>query len=162
MCEFIYKYSCAVIVQSLSHVRLFVTPWTAAHQAFLSFIISWILLKFMTIGSVMLSNHLIHCCPHPFLSSIFLSIRGFSNELAFCIRWPKYWGFSFSISPYNEYSRLISFRIDWNDLLAVQGTVKSLLQHHNLKASVLWRLTFFMVQLSHPYLTTGKTIALTI
>ena len=151
-----------VAVQSLSYVQLFETPRTAAHQASLSFIISWILLKFMTIESVMLSNHLIHCCPHLFLSSIFLSIRGFSNELAFCIRWPKYWGFSFSISPYNEYSRLISFRIDWNDLLAVQGMVKSLLQHHNLKASVFWCSTFFMVQLSHPYLTTGKTIALTI
>ena len=151
-----------VVVQSLSYVQLFETPWTAAHQASLSFTISWILLKFMTIESVMLSNHLMHCCPLLFLPSIFLSIRVFSNKLTFCIRWPKYWGFSFSLSPSNEYSRLISFSIDQNDLLAVQGTVKSLLQHHNLKASVLWCSTFFMVQVSHPYLTTGKTIALTI
>ena len=123
-------------VQSLSRVRLFVTPWTAAHQVSLSFTISWSLLKLMSIESVMLSNHLTLCCPLLLLSSFFPNTRIFSNELAFCIRWPKYWGFSFSISPYNEYSRLISFRIDWNDLLAVQGTVKSLLQHHNLKASI--------------------------
>ena len=109
------------------------------------------------IGSVMPSNHLILCCPPLLLPSIFPSIRVFSNELALCIKWPKYWSFSFSISLSNEYSGLISFRIDWFDLLAVEGTLKSLLQHHNLKASILLRLAFFMVQLSHPYMTTGKT-----
>ena len=115
----------------------------------------------MSIESVMPSNHIILCCPFLLLPSIFPSIRVFSNEPALRIRWPKYWSFSFSISSSHEYSGLISFRIDWFDLLAVQGTLKSLLQHHNLKASILQRSAFFMVQLSHPYMTTGKTIALT-
>ena len=116
----------------------------------------------MFIESVMSSNHLILCCPLLLLPSIFLSIRVFSNELALHIRWPKYWSFSFSISPSNEYSGLISFRIDWLDLLVVQRTFKSLLQHHNLKASILQHSAFFMIQLSHLYMTTGKTTALTI
>ena len=149
-------------VQSLSCVWLFVTPWTAAHQASLSFTISRSLLKFTSIESVMPSSHLILCCPLLQQPSVFPSIRVFSNELVLCIRWPKCWSFSFSISPSNEYSGLISFRIDWFDLLAVQGTLKSLLQHHSSKASILWCSAFFMVQLSHPYMTTGKTIALTI
>ena len=148
-------------VQSLSHVRLFVTPWSAAHQASLSFTISWSLLKFMTIESVMPSNHLVHYYPLLLLSSIFPSIRVFSNELALHIRWPKHWSFSFSTSLFNEYSGLISFRMDWLDLLAVQGTLKSILQYHSSKASILQCSAFFMVQLSHPYMTTGKTIALT-
>ena len=126
-----------VVVQSLSHVQLFATPWTAAHQAFLSFTISQSLLKLMSIESVILSNHLILCCPLLLLPSIFPTIRVFSNESAPCIRWPRYWSFSFNISPSNEYSGLISFRIDWFDLLAVQGTLKSLLQHHSSKASIL-------------------------
>ena len=148
------------VVQSLSHIHYSVTPQNAAHQASLSFTISWSLLKFMSIESVMPSDHLILC--HPLLlPSIFPSIRVFSNESTFCMRWPKYWSFSFSISPSNENSGLISFRMDWLDLLAVQGTLKSLLQHHSSKASVLQCLAFFMVQLSHPYITTGKTIALT-
>ena len=138
-------------VQSLSHVWLFVTPWTAAHQASLSITNSQSLLKLMSIESVMPSNHLILCHPLLLLPSIFPSIRVFSNEPVLCIRWPKYWSFSFSISPSSEYSRLISFRMDWLDLLAVQGTLKSLLQHHSSKASILWHSTFFMVQLSHPY-----------
>ena len=126
-----------------------------------SFTISQSLLKLMSVKSVMPLSHLILC--HPLLlPSIFPSIRVFSNETALCIMWPKYWSFSFSISPPNEYSGLISFRIDWFDFLAVQGTLKRLLQHHSLKASVLWHSTYFMVQLSHPYMTTGKTIALTI
>ena len=141
---------------------LFVTPWTAARQAPLSFTVSWGLLKFLSIESVMLSNHLILCCPLLLLPSIFLSIRVFSSESALHIRWPKYWSFSFRISPSNEYSELISFRIDWLDLLAVQGTLKSLLQHHNLKASILKCSDFLVVQLSHLYLTTTKTVALTI
>ena len=146
--------------QYLSHVRLFVTPWAAARQASLSITSSWSLLKLISIELVMPSNHLILC--HPLLlPSGFPSIRVFSNELALCIRWPKYWSFSFSISPSNEYSGLISFRIDWFDLLAVQGTLKSLLQHHSLKASVLRCSAFFIVQLSHTYMTTGKTKALT-
>ena len=115
----------------------------------------------MSIELVMLSNHLILCHPLLFLPSIFPSIRIFSNESVLCIRWPKYWSFSFNISPSNEYSGLISFRMDWLDLLAAQGTLKSLLQHHGSKASILWCSAFFMVQLSHPYMTTGKTIALT-
>ena len=119
-------------------------------------------LKFMSIELVMASNHLVLCCPLHLLPSIFPSIRVFSNEVALCIRWTEYWGFSFSISPSSEYSGLISFKIDWFDLLAVQGTLKSLLQYHNSKASILWCSAFFMVQLSHPYMTTGKTIALTI
>ena len=148
-------------VQSLSLVRLFVTPWTAAHQASLSISNSQNLPKFMSIESVMPSNYLILCCPLLLLPSIFTSIRVFSNESALRIRWPKYWSFSFSISPSNEYSGLISFRIDCFDLFAVPGTLKSLLQHHSSKASILWHSVFFIVQLSHPYMTTGKTIALT-
>ena len=136
-------------------------PWTAACQASLSITNSQSLPKLMSIESVMLSNHLILCCPLLLLPSIFPSIRVFSNESVLRIRWPKYWSFSFSISPSNEYSGLISFRTDWLDLLAVQGTLKSLLQHHSSKASVLRRSAFFMVQLLHPYMTTGKTIALT-
>ena len=142
----------------LTHVRLFATPWTAACQASLSITNSRSLLKLMSIESVMPSNHLILCPPHLLLPSVFPSIRIFSNELTLCIRWPKYW--SFSISPSNEYSELISFRIDWLDLLAVQGTVKSLPQHHSSKASILWRSAFLMVQLSLSYVTIGKTIAL--
>ena len=137
------------------------TPWTAAHQAPLSFIISWSLFKFMSIELVMLSNCLILCRPLLLLSSIFSSFGAFSNESGLYIRWPKYWSFSFNISPSNEYSAQISFRIDWLDFLAVQETLKSLLQHHNLKASILWCSAFFMVQLSHLYMTTGKTTALT-
>ena len=143
----------------LSHVWLFATPWTAACQAFLSFTVSQSLLKLMSMESVMPSNHLLLCHPLLLLPSIFSSIRVFSSESALPIRWPKYW--SFCISPSNEYSGLISFRIDWFELLSVQGTLKSLLQHHDLKASVLQRSAFLMVQLSHPYMTTGKTIALT-
>ena len=124
--------------------------------------ISWSLLKLMSIESVMPSNYLVVCHPLLLLPSIFPSIRDFSNESALCIRWPKYWNFSFSICPSNEYSGLTSFRIDWFDLLAVQGTLKSLLQHHSSKASILQHSGFFMVQLSYPYMTTGKTIALTI
>ena len=149
------------VVQSLSCVWLFVTSWTVARQASLSFTISWGLLKLMSIESETPSNHLILCCPLLLLPSILPSIRVFSYELALPIGWPKYWSFSFSIIPSNEYSGLIFFRIDWFDLLVVQGTLKSLLQHHNLKASILWCLAFFMLQLSHPYTTTGKTIALT-
>ena len=136
-------------VQSLSRVRLFVTPWTAAHQALLSIINSQSWLKLMSIESVMLSSHLIlcHCLLSPL--SIFPSIRVFSNELALLIRWPKYWSFSFSISPSNEYSGLISFRTDWFDLLAVQGTLEHLLKHHSSRASVLQHSALFMVQLSH-------------
>ena len=141
--------------------QLFVTPWTVAPQASLSFTISQSLLKHMSIKSVMQSKQLILCCPLVLLASIFSNIRVFSNESALRIRWPKYWSFSFSISPSNEYSGLISFRIDWFDLLAVQGTLKSLLQHHSSKASILQCSALFMVQLSHPYVTTGKTIALT-
>ena len=148
-------------VQSLSRVRLFVTPWTAAHQASLSITNAQSLLKRMSIKSVMPSNHLILCHPHLLPPSIFSSIRVFSNESVLHIRWPKYWSFSFNISPSSEYSRLISFSIYWFDLLAVQGTLKSLLQHHSSKASIFWHSAFFMVQLSHPYMTTGKTIALT-
>ena len=128
-------------------------------QASLSFIILQSLLKLMSTESVMPSNHIILCHPPLLLPSIFPSIRVFSSELALCIRWPKYWSFSFSISPSNEYSGMISFRMDWLDLLAVQGTLKSLFQHHSLKASVLQHSAFFVVQLSHPYMTTGKTIA---
>ena len=137
-----------------------VTPLTAAHQAPLYFTISQSLFKFMPIELMMLSNHLILCCPL-LLPSIFPSIRVFSNELALRIRWPKYWSFSFNISPSNEYSGLI-FRMDWLDLSAVQGTLKSLLQHHSSKGSILWHSAFYMVQLLHPYMTSGKTIALTL
>ena len=148
-------------IQSLSHVRLFVTPLTAACQASLSITNFWSLLKHMSIESVMPSNHLILRRPFLLLSSICPSIRVFSNESVLHIKWPKYWSFSFSISSSNEHSRFISFRIDWLDLLAVQGTLKSLLQHHISKTSILWHSAFFIVQLSHPYMTTGKTIALT-
>ena len=137
------------------------TPWTAAHQASLSNTNSWSLPKLMSIESVMPSNHLIFCHPLLLPPSIFPSIRVFPNESALHIRWPKYWSFSFNISPSNEHSGLISFRMDWLDLLAVQGTLKSLLQHHSSKASILRRSTFFIVQLPHPYTTTKKTIALT-
>ena len=149
------------VVQSLSHIHYSVTPQNAAHQASLSFTIPWSLLKFMSMESVMPSNHLILCRPLLLLPSIFSSIRVFSNESTLHMRWPKYWSFRFSISPSNEYSGLISFRMDWLDLLAVQGTLKSLLQHHSSEASVLQCSAFFMVQLSHSYMTTGKTIALT-
>ena len=144
-------------VQSLSCVQLFATPWTAACQASLSITNSWGLLTLMPIESVMPSNHLILCRSLPLLPSIFPSIRVFSNDSVLHIRWPKYWSCSFSISPSNEYSGLISFRTDWLDLLAVQGTLKSLLQHHSSKASILWCSAFFRLQLSHPYMTTGKT-----
>ena len=144
------------LVQSLSHVWLFSTPRTAAFQASLFITNSQSSLKLMSIESVMPSNHLILCRPLLLLPSTFPSIRAFSGLR---IRWPQYWSFSFSISPSNEHSGLISFRMDWFDLLAVQGTLKSLLQHHSLKASILWHSAFFMVQLSHPYMTTGKTIA---
>ena len=145
-------------VQSLSNVQLFVTLWTVALQASLPTTNSWSLLKFMSFKSVMPSNHLILRCPLLLPPSIFPSIKVFSDESVLRIRWPKSWSFSFSISPSNEYSGLISFRMDWLDLLAVQGTLKSLLQHHISKASILQRSAFFMVQLSHPYMTTGKTI----
>ena len=148
-------------VQSLSHVQFFATLWTAACQASLSITNSRSLLKLMSIELVMPSNHHILCHPLLLLPSIFPSIRVFSNESALHIRWPKYWSFSFSISLSNEYSGLISFRIDWFDLLAVQGTLKTLLQYHSLKVSILCHSAFFIVQLSHPYMTTGKTTALT-
>ena len=147
-------------VQLLSHVWFFATPWTASCQASLSITNSWSLPKLMSIELVMPSNHLMLCCPLHLLPSIFPSIRVFSNESALCIRWPKYWSFSFNISPSNEHPGLISFRMDWLDLLAVQGTLKSLVQHHSSKASILQHSAFFIVQLSHPYMTTGKTIAL--
>ena len=142
-------------------VQLFAIPWTAAHQSSLSITNSQSLLKLMSSEPVMPSNHLILCRPLLLLPSIFPSIRVFSNESVRHIRWPKYWSFSFSISPTNEYPGLNSFTIDWFDLLAVQGTLKSLLQHHSSKASILLSSAFFMVQLSNPYMTTGKTIALT-
>ena len=148
-------------VQSFSHGRLFETPWTVARQASLSIINSWSLLKLMSMELVIPSNHLILCHSLLLLPSIFPSIMVFSNESVLCIRWPKYWTFSFSISPSSEYSGLISFRIDWLDLFTVQGTLKSLLQHHSSKASILRHSAFFIVQLSHPYMITGKTIALT-
>ena len=148
-------------VQSLSRLRLFATPWIAAHQASLSITSCQSPPKPMSLESVMPSNHLILCCPLLLLPSIFLRIRVFSNESALHIRWPKYWSFSFNISPSNEHSGLISFRMGWLDLLAVQGTLKSRLQHHSSKAWILRRSAFFIVQLSHLYMTTGKTIALT-
>ena len=148
-------------VQSLSHVELFVTPWTAACQASLSITNSQTLLKLMSIESVMPSNHLILCYPFLLLSSIFPSIRVFSSEWSLCIRWPKYWSSSFSISPSNECSGLISFRMDWFDSLAVQGTLKSLLQHYVSKALILQCSGFFIDQLSHLHKTTEITIALT-
>ena len=145
----------------LSHVQLFATSWTAARQTSLSITSSPSLPKFIFTESVMPSNHLILCCPLLLPPSIFPSIRVFSNESILHIGWPKYWSFSFNISPSNKHPGLISFRMDWLDLLIVQGTLKSLLQHHNSKASILQRSAFFIVQLSHPYMTTGKTIALT-
>ena len=151
-----------ISVQSLScRVQLSATPWTTALQASLSINNSWSLLKLMSIESVMPSNHLILCYPLLLLPSILPSIRVFSNKSGLCIRWPKYWSFSFNISPSNEYSGLIYFRIDWLDLLAAQETLKNLLHHHSFKASILRCSAFFMVQLSHPYMTTGKTMALT-
>ena len=147
-------------VQLLSHIWLFATPWTSARQASLSITNSRSLLKLMSIESVMPSNHLILCHPLLLLPSIFPSIRVFTNESVLHIRWPKYWSFSFSISSSNEYSGLISFRMGWLDLLAVQGTLRSLLQHHSSKASIFQHSAFFIVQLSRPYMTTGKTIAL--
>ena len=153
--------SYSVSVQSLSCVWLFATPWTAACQASLSITNSQSLLKLMSIMSAMPSNHLILYHPLLLLPSIFPSIRVFSNESVLCIRRPNYWSFSFSISPSNEYSGLISFRMDWLDLLDVQKILKNLLQHHSSKASIFQHSAFFIVQLSHPYMTTGKTIALT-
>ena len=144
-------------VHSLSHVWLLVAPRTVAHQGSLSFTISWNLLKLMSIELVMPSNHSILCHPLLFLPSIFPSIRVFSSESALCIRWPKYWSFDFSINLSNEYSGLISFRIDWFNFLTVQGTLKSLFQHHSSKASVLRCSAFFMLQLSNQYVTTGNT-----
>ena len=143
-------------VQSLSHVQLFATPWIAARQASLSITNSHSTLRFMPIESVMPSSHLILCRPLLLLPPIPPSIRVFSNESILCMRWPKYWSFSFSISPSSEHPGLISFRMDWLDLLAVQGTLKSLLQHHSSKASIFRRSAFFIVQLSHPYMTTEK------
>ena len=148
-------------IQLLIHDRLFPTPWIAARQASLSITNFQSLLKLMSIESVMPSNHLILCCSLLLLPSIFPYNRVFSNESALCIRWPKYWSFSFKISPSHEYLGLVSFRMDWLDLLALQGTLKSLLQHHSSKASILRCSAFFIVQLAHPYMTTGKTIALT-
>ena len=147
-------------VQSLSRVRLFATPWITACQASLSITNSRRSLRLTSNKSVMPSNHLILCCPLLLLPPIPPSISVFSNESTLRIRWPKYWSFSLSISPSNEHPGLISFRMDWLDLLAVQGTLKSLLPHRSSKASVLWCSTFFIIQLSHPYMTTGKTIAL--
>ena len=148
-------------VQLLCRVRLFAIPWMTAHQASLSITNSQSLLKLMSFESVMTSSHLILCRPLLLLPPIPPSIRGFSNESTFLMRWPKYWSFSLSISPSNEHPGLISFWMNWLDLLAVQGTLKSLLQHHSSKASILWHSAFFTVQLSHPYMITGKTIALT-
>ena len=148
-------------VQSLSRVRLFATPWIAARQASLSITNSQSLLRLMPVELVIPSNHLILCRPLLLLPPIPLSIRVFSNESTLHMRWPKYWSFSFSISPSSEHPGLISFRMDWLDLLAAKGTLKSLLQHHSSKASILWCSAFFIVQLSNPHMTTGKTIALT-
>ena len=149
-------WSASQSIQKLIHVQLFVTPWTAAHQASLSITNSQSLLKLMSIVSMMPSNHLILCHSLLLLPPMPPSIRVFSNESVLCIMWPKYWSFTFSISPSNEYSGLISFRMDWLKLLAVQETLKSLLQHHNSKASIFRPSAFLMVQLSHPYLFTGK------
>ena len=148
-------------VQWFGRVRLFATPWATARQASLSITNSRSLLKLMSIDSVTSPNHLILCRPLLLLPSMFPNTRVFSNESVLRIRWRKYWSFSFSTSPSNEYSGLISFRVDWFDLRAVQGTLKSLFQYHSSKASVLWFSAFFIVQLSHPYMTMGKTIALT-
>ena len=160
MCVCVYIYIYISSVQLLSHARLYTTPWTAACQASMSIINSWSLLKLMSIESVMPSNHLILCRLLLLPPSIFPSIRVFSNESAILIMWPKYWSFSFNISPSNEYSGLISFKMDWWDLLAVKGTLKRLLQHQSSKTSVLRHSAFFIVQLSQPYMTTGRTIAL--
>ena len=157
-----FQFTSVFVVYLFSCVLLFTIPWTAAHQASLSFTVSQGLLKLMSIELIMPYNHLILCHPLLLLPSIFPSIRVFSSELALCIRWPKYWSYSFSISPSNEYSELISFRIEWFDIFALWGILKSLLYHYNSKASILQHLAFFMVQLSHPYMTTGKTIALNI
>jgi len=148
-------------VQSLSHVRLLVTPWTAARQASLSITNSWSLLRLKPIELVIRPNHLILCRPLLLPPSMFPSIRVFSNESALCLRYPNDWSFSFSISPSNDCSGLISFRMDKLDLLTVQGTLKNHHQHHGSKASILWCSAFFIVQISHPYMTTGKAIALT-
>ena len=155
------KVSVAVLVQQLNHVQLFATPWTAVYLTSLSFTISESLLKFMSMESVMLFKHLIFCCHLFLLLSIFPNIRVFSSDLTLHTRRPKYWSFNFSISPSNEYSGLISYRIDWSDL-GVPGTLKGLLQHHSSKTSILRCSVFFMVQLSHLDITTGKTITLTI
>ena len=155
LCKILKGELCSV--QSLSCVQLFVTPWAAACQASLSITNSQSLLKLMSIESVMPSNCLNLCHPLLLLSSLFPSIRVFSNESILQIRWPKYWSFSFSINPSNEYSQLISFRIGWFDLFAVQGTVKSLLQYYSSKASILWHSVIFTIQLSHQYMTTGRT-----
>ena len=158
-----HKIVCIVqfsLVQLLSHVQLFATPWSA-RQASLSITNSQSLLKLMSIDTMMPSNYFILCRPLLLVPSIFPIIRVFSNESVLLIRWPEYWSFSFSISPFNEYSGRIFFRMDWLDFLAVQQTIKSLLQHHSSKASILRHSAFFIVQLSHPYMTTGKTIALT-
>ena len=168
---YIFNIKCVTIyinivssVQLLICVQLFVTPWTAARQAsvFITNSLSFHISKIVSVESVMPSNHLILCCPLLLQPSIFPSIRVFFSELVLRIRWPKYWSFSFSISPSNEYSGLSSFRMVWLDLLSVQGTLKSLLQHHSTKASILQHPAFFMVQLLHPYMTTRKTKALTI
>ena len=161
MFPFLQHLSLFSSVQLLSRVQLFVTPWTTARQASLSITNFRSLPKPVSIESVMPSNHLILCCPLLLLPSIFPSIRVFSNESALRIRWPKYWSFSFNISPSNEHPGLISFRMDWLGLLEDRGTLKSLLQHHSSKASILRCSAFFTVQLSHPHMTTGKTIALT-
>ena len=157
----IFKIQIMCMLSCISHVRLFATPWIAALQASLSITNSWSSLRLRSIESVIPSSHLILWCPLLLLPSIFPSIRVFSNESVLHIRWPNFWSFCFNISPSNEHSGLISFRIDWLDLLAVQGTLKSLLQHHSSEVSILQRSAFFTVQLSHPYMTTGKTIALT-
>ena len=158
-----YVAGVGLVNQFSSITQLCSTPWTAARQASLSITNFQSLLKLMSIKSVMSSNHLILCRPLLLLPSIFPSIRVFSNQSVLCIRWPKCWIFSFSISPSSEYSGLISFRMDWLDLLAIQGTLKGFLQHHSSKASsIVWHSAFFMVQLSHPYMTTGKTIDVTI
>ena len=167
VCCSIYSSNCRFLtiqfssVQSLSRVQFFVIPWITARQASLSITNSRSLLKLMSIESVMPWSHLILCHPLLLLPTISPSIRVFSNESTLCMRWPKYWSFSFSISPFNEHPGEVSFRMDWLDLLAVQGTLKSLLQHRSSKASILWHSAFFTVQLSRPFLTTGKTIALT-
>ena len=160
ICTYTYVYQLS-LVQSLNHVQLLATPCTAAHQASLSITNSQSLLKLMCIESVMPSNHLVLSTPLLLPSSISPSITVFSNESVLLIMWPKYWSFSFSLCPSNEYSGLTSLRMNWFDLLAVQGTLKSLLQHHSSKPSILQHSALFIPQLSHPYMTTGKTVALT-